>query len=86
MQSQSNFRLNLKTYSPVQLHFLMRLSHLQRQRRDMINVADREDWHMRLVHKALYATWGTCQDLGVEEEARLLIGYGNPETHSRRLG
>ena len=44
---------NLKSYSPTQLHFLMRLSHLQRQRRDMVNVADGADWHMRLVNKAL---------------------------------
>ena len=35
---------NLKSYSPTQLHFLMRLSHLQRQRRDLVNVADGTDW------------------------------------------
>src|SRR6266542_389883 len=34
---------NLKSYSPTQLHFLMRLSHLQRQRRDMVKVADGGD-------------------------------------------
>ena len=28
---------NLKSYSPTQLHFLMRLSHLQRQRRDLVH-------------------------------------------------
>jgi hypothetical protein len=66
---------NLKSYSPTQLHFLMRLSHLQRQRRDMVNVADGNgaDWHMRLVNKALYSTFRDCEDLGVGEEARLLM-------------
>ena len=64
---------NLKSYSPTQLHFLMRLSHLQRQRRDMVNVADGNDWHMRLVNKALYSTFRDCEELGMGEEARLLM-------------
>jgi hypothetical protein len=70
---------NLKSYSPTQLHFLMRLSHLQRQRRDMVNVADGGDWHMRLVNKALYSTYRDCEDLGVGEEARLLMAQQTPE-------
>ena len=72
---------NLKSYSPTQLHFLMRLSHLQRQRRDMVNVADANgtDWHMRLVNKALYSTFRDCEDLGVGEEARLLMAQQTPE-------
>src|SRR3977135_36991 len=70
---------NLKSYSPTQLHFLMRLSHLQRQRRDMVNVADGGDWHMRLVNKALYSTYRDCEDLGVGEEARLLMAQQAPE-------
>ena len=64
---------------PTQLHFLMRLSHLQRQRRDMVNVADGGDWHMRLVNKALYSTYRDCEDLGVGEEARLLMAQQAPE-------
>jgi hypothetical protein len=70
---------NLKSYSPTQLHFLMRLSHLQRQRRDMVNVADSGDWHMRLVNKALFSTYRDCEDLGVGEEARLLMAQQAPE-------
>jgi hypothetical protein len=50
---------NLKSYSPTQLHFLMRLSHLQRQ--------------------ALYSTYRDCEDLGVGEEARLLMAQQAPE-------
>src|SRR5207237_5843319 len=70
---------NLKSYSPTQLHFLMRLSHLQHQRKEIINDADAGDWHMRLVNKALYSTWGDCNDLGVGEEARLLMAQPAPE-------
>src|SRR5260370_37004923 len=73
----------LKSYSPTQLHFLMRLSHLQRQRRDMVNVADGTDWHMRLVNKALYSTYCDCEDLGVGEEARLLMAQQTPERSQR---
>src|SRR5260370_37568984 len=69
---------NLKSYSPTQLHFLMRLSHLQRQRRDMVNVADGTDWHIRLVNKALYSTYRDWADLGVAEEARLLMAQQAP--------
>ncbi len=64
---------NLKSYSPTQLHFLMRLSHLQRQRREMVNLLDANDWRMRLIHKALYSTFRDCQELGVGEEAKLLM-------------
>ncbi len=74
---------NLKSYSPTQLHFLMRLSHLQRQRRDMVNVADGNDWHLRLVNKALYSTYRDCEDLGVGEEAR---AAARVDLHTRSRG
>ncbi len=64
---------NLKSYSPTQLHFLMRLSHLQRQRRETVNLLDAGDWRMRLIHKALYSTFCDCEELGVGEEAKLLM-------------
>ena len=40
---------NLKSYSPTQLHFLMRLSHLQKQRRETVNVFETNDWRVRLI-------------------------------------
>ena len=70
---------NLKSYSPTQLHFLMRLSHLQRQRRDILNVLEQGDWRIRLIHKALYSTYRDCDELGVGEEAKLLMAPPNPE-------
>src|ERR1041385_7094964 len=74
---------NLKSYSPTQLHFLMRLSHLQRQRRDMVKTPDGNDWHMRLGNKALYSTYRDCEDLGVGEAARFLIPRRRPRPHAR---
>lgn len=64
---------NLKSYSPAQLHFLMRLTHLQKQRREMANLLDAGDWRMRLIHKALYSTFRDCEELGVADEAKVLM-------------
>lgn len=64
----------LKSYSPTQLFFLMRLSYLQRQRRECANVLDGQDWRMRLLNKALYSTFQDCGTAGVGDEAKLLLG------------
>lgn len=69
----------LKSYSPTQLHFLMQLSHLQKQRRETVNVLEQTDWRMRLINKALYSTFCDCEELGVGQEARLLMAQQGPE-------
>ena len=47
---------------------------------ERINAAARMyDWHMRLVNKALYSTFRDCEDIGVGEEARLLMAQQAPE-------
>jgi hypothetical protein len=66
-------RGGLKSYSPIQLFFLWRLSYLQKQRREFINVLDANDWRVRALNKALYSTYQDCTDAGVGDEARLLI-------------
>jgi hypothetical protein len=65
---------SLKSYSPTQLFFLMRLSYLQRQRRECVNVLENADWRMRLLNKALYSTYQDCVEAGVGTEAKLLLG------------
>ncbi len=65
---------SLKSYSPTQLFFLMRLSYLQRQRRECVNVLENSDWRMRLLNKALYSTYQDCVAAGVGNEAKLLLG------------
>ncbi len=72
--AESGVNSGLKSYSPTQLFFLMRLSYLQRQRRECINVLDPNDWRMRLLNKALYSTFQDCGSEGVGEEAKLLLG------------
>ena len=66
-------RGGLKSYSPLQLFFLWRLSYLQKQRREFINVLEASDWRMRALNKALYSTYRDCLDAGVGYEAKLLI-------------
>ena len=66
-------RGGLKSYSPIQLFFLWRLSYLQKQRREVMNVLDGNDWRMRGLNKALYSTYRDCVESNVGEEARLLI-------------
>jgi hypothetical protein len=68
----------LRSYSPTQLFFLMRLSYLQRQRRECTNVLEGHDWRMRLLNKALYSTFQDCATEGVGEEAKLLLGQHQP--------
>ena len=65
---------SLKSYSPTQLFFLMRLSYLQRQRRECVNLLENADWRMRIVNKALYSTYQDCVEAGVGNEAKLLLG------------
>lgn len=63
----------LKSYSTVQLFFMMRLSYLHKQRRECVNVIDPQDWRMRLLNKALYSTYGDCEREGVGGEAKTLL-------------
>jgi hypothetical protein len=56
----------------------MRLSYLQRQRRECVNVLDNNDWRMRLLNKALYSTYQDCVSAGVASEAKLLLGQHQP--------
>lgn len=65
---------SLRSFQPVQLFFLMRLSWLQRQRRECANVLDAGDWRMRLLNKALYSTYQDCLREGVADEAKVILG------------
>lgn len=67
-----------RSYSQVQLFFLMRLSWLQRQRRECTNVLDASDWRMRLLNKSLYSTYQDCTREGVGDEAKALLGQSQP--------
>jgi hypothetical protein len=67
----------LRSYSPTQLFFLTRLSWLIRQRRELINTLDVNDWRLKLLNKALYSTFLDCQEEGVGDEAKSLLAQQN---------
>jgi hypothetical protein len=64
----------LKSYSPLQLFFLMRLSYLVRRRKEERDSLDSAHWKSRLLNKALYSTYCDSVSEGVGDEARALLG------------
>lgn len=69
----------LRSYSPTQLFFLTRLSWLIRQRRELMNTLEPADWRRRLLAKALYSTFLSCQEEGVGDEAKGLLAQQQQE-------
>jgi len=62
----------LSSYSPLQQFSLTRYGRLKMLQRDVLPKLDSSDYRVRLTLKALYSTFQDLQDLGLEEEARLL--------------
>jgi hypothetical protein len=64
----------LKSYSALQLFFLMRLSFLVRRRKEELASLDPSHWKFKLLNKALYSNFCDCVEEGVGEEAKVLLG------------
>jgi len=62
----------LSNYSPLQQLSLTRYGRLKMLHRDILPHLDGSDYRVRLTLKALYSTYQDLQELGLEEEARLL--------------
>jgi hypothetical protein len=63
----------LRSYTPTQLFFLTRLTGLVRQRRELINTLDQNDFRRKLLDKALYSTFMDCTEEGLADEAKNLL-------------
>jgi hypothetical protein len=63
---------NLSSYTPLQQHALTRFGRLKIMQRDVLPQLDTSDFRVKLTLKALYATYRDLQELGLDEEARLL--------------
>ncbi|MGI9145074.1 MAG: hypothetical protein ACR2IK_00745 [Chloroflexota bacterium] len=63
---------NLSSYTPLQQHALTRFGRLKMMQRDVLPQLDTSDFRVKLTLKALYATYRDLQELGLDEEARLL--------------
>lgn len=62
----------LSSYSPLQQFSLTRYGRLKMLQRDVLPKLDSSDYRVRLTLKALYSTYQDLQQLGLEQEARLL--------------
>jgi hypothetical protein len=62
----------LSSYSPLQQLSLTRYGRLKMLHRDVLPKLDPSDFRVKLTLKALYSTYQDLQQLGLEEEARLL--------------
>lgn len=60
-------------YTTEQAMFIQRLRDLLDKRRQLEGRLSRNDWHQRLLDKALYSTYRDCLALGLGDEARELI-------------
>jgi hypothetical protein len=62
----------LSSYTPLQQLSLTRYGRLKMLHRDVLPKLDSSDFRVRLTLKALYSTYRDLQQLGLEQEARLL--------------
>ncbi len=62
---------NEASYSPLELHFLRRLNRLPRLRREQGTELNGDG--VRLIDRAIYATYCDASDVGVAEEAQKLL-------------
>jgi len=62
----------LSSYSPLQQLSLTRYGRLKMLQRDVLPQLDSSDFRVKLTLKALYSTYQDLQELGLDEEARLL--------------
>lgn len=70
------------SYSPLQQHFLRRLSRLLRLRADQS--AELNEGGLRLIDRAIYSTYCDAVDLGVAEEAQQLLHRHSAPSKSRK--
>ncbi|HYY87604.1 MAG TPA: hypothetical protein VFA49_02315 [Chloroflexota bacterium] len=68
----------LSSYSPLQQLTLTRYGRLKMLHRDVLPKLDPSDYRVRLTLKALYSTFQDLQQLGLEDEARMLLGESGP--------
>ncbi len=66
----------LSSYSALQQLTLTRFGRLKMMQRDVLPHLDSSDYRVKLTLKALYSTYNDLQDLGLQEEARLLLEPG----------
>jgi hypothetical protein len=68
----------LNSYSPLQQLTLTRFGRLKMLQRDVLPQLSDSDYRVKLTLKALYSTYQDLQELGLSNEAKLLLEPGQP--------
>ncbi|MFQ5860684.1 MAG: hypothetical protein ACE5IG_03930 [Dehalococcoidia bacterium] len=63
----------LRTYSPYQMYLLTRLERLISLKNSYQADPSREEWLLKAVNRAIYATLRDCIEQGTGEEARAIV-------------
>jgi hypothetical protein len=66
-------RAGMRSYSQLQLFFLLRLARLLRERQVSARQLSSTDWRMKLLNKSIYSTFCDCVEQSVAEDARGLF-------------
>lgn len=74
IQQGSSGDIPRRSYSPTEMLFLVRITHVRKQR-DQLAAAGvgPEDWRRRLADKALYSSYRDCVELGMSGEAKMIL-------------
>lgn len=74
--------LALRSYAPLQAHFLRRLIQLRQRRTACAQQSPVDPWLLAVLDRAVYATYRDCVEMGLGEEARRVLARGVEETRS----
>jgi len=75
----------LSSYSPIQQLTLTRYGRLKMLHRDVLPQLEPTDYRVKLTLKALYSTYEDLRELGLENEARLLLGDTAPKNAAENV-
>ena len=67
------FGASVRSYTPLQMHFLARLERLDQVKRELEAMPEPDPFMHKLVGRGLFATYRECIDEGVGAEARHLL-------------
>jgi hypothetical protein len=66
-------KIEVRPYTPLQLHFLSRLEQLDRLRDEYEQSSQPDPYLLQLVKKAIYSTLRDCSDQEIGDEARAVL-------------
>lgn len=74
--------LALKSYTPLQAHFLLRLIQLRQRRATYVQHPQAESWLVAVMDRALYATYLDCLEAGLAAAAKKVLTQGMTESRA----